>query len=112
MSQYNMSMCTHQAHHLSNIVLLHVENYNKKCKIYGIKMKKYITYKMCSIPISFYEWMILTCNILKPKGKIRDPPVKSYVMMPEISAERFLEILKNKNRFLYILCEKATHISW
>ena len=84
----------------------------KKRKIYGIKMKKYITYKMCSIPICFYEWMILTCIISKLKGKIRGPPVKSYVMMPEISDERFLEILKNKNRFLCILCEKATHISW
>ncbi len=55
--------------------------------------------------------MILTCIIAKLKGKIRDPPVKSYVMMPEISGERFLEILKKKIRFLCILYEKATHIS-
>ena len=67
---------------------------------------------MCLIPISFYKWMILTCNILKLKGKIRNPPVKSYVMMPEISAERFLEILKKKIRFLCILYEKASYISW
>ena len=106
-----MSMCTHQARHLSNHFLLNVENYKKKRKIYGIKMKKYITYKMCLILISFYELMILTCNIPKLKGKIRDSPVKSYVVMTKISAERFLEILKNKNRFLCILCEKATHIS-
>ena len=105
-----MSMCTHQAHHLSNMFLLNVENYKKKCKIYGIKMKKYITYKMCSISISFYECMIITFNILKPEGKIRDPPVKSYVMMSEISAERFLEILKNKNRFLCILSKQNPHI--
>ena len=92
--------------------LLNVENYKKKRKIYGMKIKKYITYKMCLIPISFYEWMLLTYNISNREGKIRDPPVKSYAMMPEISVERFLEILKNKNRFLCILCEKATHISW
>jgi len=105
-------MCTHQAHHLSNHFLLNVENYKKNCKIYGIKMKKYITYKMSLILISFYAWMILTCNIPKRKGKIRSPPVKSYGIMTEISAERVLEILKNKNWFLCILCEKATHISW
>ena len=104
-------MCTHQAHHLTNMFLLNVENYKIKYKIYGIKMKKYITYKMCLILISFYVWMIITCNIPKLKGKIRDPPVKSYGIMTEISAERFLEILKNKNRFLCILCEKATNIS-
>ena len=92
--------------------LLNVENYKKKLKIYGMKMKKYMTYKICSIPISFYEWMILTCIMPKLKGWIRDPRVKSYVMMTEISAERFLEILKTKNRFLCILCEKPTHISW
>ncbi len=67
---------------------------------------------MCSIPISFYKWMILTCYILKLKGKIRNLPMKSYVIMTEISAERFLEILKTKNRSLCILCEKATHILW
>ena len=42
--------------------------------------------------------MILTCNILKLKEKIRDLPMKSCVIMTEISAERFLEILKTKNR--------------
>ena len=42
--------------------------------------------------------MILTCNILKLKEKIRYLPMKSYVIMTEISAERFLEILKTKNR--------------
>ena len=82
--------------------LLNVENYKIKRKIYGLKMKKYITYKLRSIPISFYKRMILTCNIPKLAGKIRGPPLRSYVMMPEISAERFLEILKNKNRFLCI----------
>ena len=105
-----MSMCTHQAHHLSNMFLLNVENYKKKCKIYGMNIKKYITYKMCSISISFYKRIILTCNIPKLAGKIRGPPVKSYDMMPEISAERFLEILKNKNRFLCILSKQYPHI--
>ena len=54
-SEYNISMYKHQAHHLSDQYMLKHENYKKKRKIYGMKMKKYITYKMGSIPISFYE---------------------------------------------------------
>ena len=42
----------------------------------------------------------------KTSGKIRGLPAKSYTMMPEISVERFLEILKNKNQFLCILSKK------
>ena len=107
-----MSMCTHQAHHLSNMFLLNVENYKKKRKIYGtcMNIKKYITYKMCSIPISFYEGMLLTYYIPNREGKFWIPPVKSYAMMLEISVARFLEILKNKNRFLCILSKQNHHI--
>ena len=54
--------------------------------------------------------MLLTYNIPNLEGKIRGPPVKSYAMMPEISVERFLEILKNKNRFLCILSKQNHHI--
>ena len=67
---------------------------------------------MCSIPISFYKWMILTCNILKLKEKIRYLPMKSYVIMTEISAERFFGNFENQKSNVCILCEQATHILW
>ena len=54
--------------------------------------------------------MLLTYNISNREAKIRSPPVKSYAMMSEISVERFLEILKNKNRFLCILSKQNPHI--
>ena len=90
-------MYTHQAHHLSNRFLLKDEKYKKNRKIYGLKLKKYITYKMCLIQISFYEPMLLWYNIPNWKGKIRGAPLRSNAIMTEISAERILKILKIKN---------------
>ena len=106
-SRYNISMYTHQAHHLSNTFLLKDENYKKNRKIYGMKLKKWITYRMCLILISFYEWMLLWYNIPNRKGKIRGAPLKSYAIMTEISGERVLRILKKKSRFLCILDKKS-----
>ena len=56
--------------------------------------------------------MVLTCNILKLKEKIRDLPMKSYVIMTEISAERFFGNFENQksNVCTNLLCEQATNI--
>ena len=108
----DISMYTHQAHHLSNNFLLKEENYKKKRKIYGTNLKKYIRYKMCLIPISFYTWMILIYNIPKQKGKIRGAPLKSYAVIIEISVERVLKILKKQIWFLCILSKKSAQVSW
>ena len=101
------SMYTHQAHHLSNTFLLKDKNYKKNRKIYAMKLKKLITYRMYLILISFYEWMLLWYNIPNQKGKIRGAPLKSYAIMTEISAERVLKILKKIIRFLCILHKKS-----
>ena len=39
-SQYNISMYTHQAHHLSDRYMLKHENYKKNRQIFSMKMKK------------------------------------------------------------------------
>ena len=91
--------------------MLKDEKYKKNRKIYGLQFKKYITYTMCLIQISFYERMLLWYNIPNRKGKIRGAPLKSYAIMTEITAKRVLRILKKKSQFLCILDKKYAQVS-
>ena len=58
-SQYNISMCTHQARHLSNHYLLNVENYQENHRIYTTNMRKQYTCEGCLIQISSYTQTLL-----------------------------------------------------
>ena len=111
-------MCTHQVHHLSNRFLLKDEKYKKNRKIYGLKLKKYITYKMCLIQISFYEPMLLLYNISNWKEKNSGRTSKVICYYDRNFCRTNFENFENKKLiFMHINKQKTsssimTMISW
>lgn len=52
------------------ILFNHVENFDKKIKIKGLKMNKNITTSLCSIPTNRYVYLkFQVCEQIKQKGQ-------------------------------------------